>query len=62
MKKISFFLIWLISVSGFCTGVPNTLNVITNFPFLVVGVLGLVLALEGGFFTVRLVYLFLSSL
>lgn len=33
-------------------GVPNTLNVITNFPFLVVGVLGLVLTLEGGFFTI----------
>ncbi|XP_004498885.1 uncharacterized protein [Cicer arietinum] len=33
-------------------GVPNTLNVITNFPFLVVGVLGLVLALEGGFFSI----------
>jgi hypothetical protein len=45
----------MILVSGFCTGVPNTLNVITNFPFLVVGVLGLVLALEGGFFTIRLV-------
>ncbi|XP_058725024.1 uncharacterized protein LOC131596399 isoform X3 [Vicia villosa] len=33
-------------------GVPNTVNVITNFPFLVVGVLGLVLTLEGGFFTI----------
>ncbi|CAJ1973535.1 unnamed protein product [Sphenostylis stenocarpa] len=33
-------------------GVPNTLNVITNFPFLVVGVLGLVLAIEGGFFNI----------
>ncbi|XP_057427704.1 uncharacterized protein LOC130721175 isoform X2 [Lotus japonicus] len=33
-------------------GVPNTLNVITNFPFLVVGVLGLVLALEGGVFNI----------
>jgi hypothetical protein len=54
MKKISFFLIWMVLVSGFFTGVPNTLNVITNFPFLVVGVLGLVLALEGGFFTIRL--------
>jgi hypothetical protein len=55
MKKISFFLIWMVLVSGFFTGVPNTVNVITNFPFLVVGVLGLVLTLEGGFFTVRLV-------
>lgn len=34
-------------------GVPNTLNVMTNFPFLVVGVLGLVLALEGGLFNIR---------
>ncbi|KAG5030821.1 hypothetical protein AAZX31_06G048400 [Glycine max] len=33
-------------------GVPNTLNVMTNFPFLVVGVLGLVLALEGGVFNI----------
>jgi len=60
MKKISFFLIWMVLVSGFCTGVPNTVNVITNFPFLVVGVLGLVLALEGGFFTIRLGYLITS--
>ncbi|KAG5045047.1 hypothetical protein JHK86_014453 [Glycine max] len=33
-------------------GVANTLNVMTNFPFLVVGVLGLVLALEGGVFNI----------
>ncbi|KAG5034073.1 hypothetical protein JHK87_008983 [Glycine soja] len=33
-------------------GVPNTLNVMTNFPFLVVGVLGLVLALEEGVFNI----------
>ncbi|RYR47270.1 hypothetical protein Ahy_A07g033221 [Arachis hypogaea] len=31
-------------------GVPNTINVITNFPFLVVGVLGFVLALDGAVF------------
>lgn len=35
------------------TGVPNTLNVMTNFPFLVVGVLGFVLALEGTVFNIR---------
>lgn len=36
-------------------GVPNTLNVITNFPFLIVGVLGFVLCLGGGsFFNIRL--------
>ncbi|KAL6208020.1 hypothetical protein ACLB2K_018972 [Fragaria x ananassa] len=34
-------------------GVPNTLNVITNFPFLVVGVLGFVLCVQGGFFNIR---------
>ncbi|KAB2024629.1 hypothetical protein ES319_D06G099200v1, partial [Gossypium barbadense] len=35
--------------------VPNTLNVITNFPFLIVGVLGFVLCLGGGsFFNIRL--------
>ncbi|KAL2346553.1 hypothetical protein Fmac_000553 [Flemingia macrophylla] len=33
-------------------GVPNTLNVVTNFPFLVVGVLGLVFALQGGLFNI----------
>ncbi|KAE9609330.1 hypothetical protein Lal_00020427 [Lupinus albus] len=33
-------------------GVPNTLNVITNFPFLVVGVLGFVLTLDGSFFNI----------
>ncbi|CAM8919683.1 unnamed protein product [Rhodiola kirilowii] len=33
-------------------GVPNTLNVITNFPFLIVGVLGLVLCLQGSFFVI----------
>ncbi|KAL4297284.1 hypothetical protein GQ457_12G021160 [Hibiscus cannabinus] len=39
----------------FAIGVPNTLNVITNFPFLIVGVLGFVLCLGGGsFFNIRL--------
>uniref|UniRef100_A0A7N0VCP5 Ceramidase n=1 Tax=Kalanchoe fedtschenkoi TaxID=63787 RepID=A0A7N0VCP5_KALFE len=35
-------------------GVPNTLNVITNFPFLIVGVLGFVLCLQGSFFVISL--------
>ncbi|XP_075672394.1 uncharacterized protein LOC142641920 isoform X2 [Castanea sativa] len=35
-------------------GVPNTLNVITNFPFLVVGVLGFVLCLQRNFFNIIL--------
>lgn len=35
-------------------GVPNTLNVITNFPFLVVGILGLVLCLHGNYFGISL--------
>ncbi|ONI33213.1 hypothetical protein PRUPE_1G411500 [Prunus persica] len=35
-------------------GVPNTLNVITNFPFLVVGVLGFVLCCQGGLFNISL--------
>ncbi|XP_010519849.1 PREDICTED: uncharacterized protein LOC104799163 isoform X1 [Tarenaya hassleriana] len=35
-------------------GVPNTLNVMTNFPFLIVGVLGFVLCIGGGFFTISL--------
>lgn len=43
---------------GLYTGVPNTLNVITNFPFLIVGVLGFVLCLQGNLFAIR----FLCSL
>ncbi|KAI4379656.1 hypothetical protein MLD38_005927 [Melastoma candidum] len=35
-------------------GVPNTLNVFTNFPFLVVGVVGLVFCLQGSFFNISL--------
>ncbi|XP_050220327.1 uncharacterized protein LOC126670599 [Mercurialis annua] len=35
-------------------GVPNTLNVITNFPFLVVGVVGFVLSLQGSFLNIHL--------
>ncbi|KAK4787141.1 hypothetical protein SAY86_010974 [Trapa natans] len=35
-------------------GVPNTLNVMTNFPFLVVGVVSLVLCLRGSFFKISL--------
>ncbi|KAK9139019.1 hypothetical protein Scep_008700 [Stephania cephalantha] len=33
-------------------GVPNTLNVFSNFPFLIVGVLGLVLSLQPNLFAV----------
>ncbi|KAF6140061.1 hypothetical protein GIB67_001802 [Kingdonia uniflora] len=33
-------------------GVPNTLNVISNFPFLIVGILGLVICLQGGLFAI----------
>ncbi|KAG9455672.1 hypothetical protein H6P81_000180 [Aristolochia fimbriata] len=35
-------------------GVPNTLNVITNFPFLVVGIVGLVLTLHGNYLGISL--------
>ncbi|XP_059641705.1 uncharacterized protein LOC132283716 isoform X2 [Cornus florida] len=35
-------------------GVPNTLNVITNFPFLIIGVLGFVLCLQHSFFVISL--------
>ncbi|GLT75925.1 hypothetical protein SLA2020_476150 [Shorea laevis] len=35
-------------------GMPNTLNVISNFPFLIVGVLGFVLSLGGSFFNISL--------
>ncbi|WZZ22577.1 hypothetical protein YC2023_123964 [Brassica napus] len=35
-------------------GVPNTLNVMTNFPFLIIGVLGFVLCLGGSFFNISL--------
>ncbi|KAK1550027.1 hypothetical protein Q3G72_012541 [Acer saccharum] len=33
-------------------GVPNTLNVITIFPFLIVGVIGFVLCFQGSFFNI----------
>lgn len=33
-------------------GVPNTLNVFSNFPFLIVGVMGFVLTLQGIFFNI----------
>ncbi|CAN1217489.1 hypothetical protein LINPERPRIM_LOCUS1029 [Linum perenne] len=39
-------------------GIPNTLNVITNFPFLVVGVVGFVLSLRGFLLNIRLSQLF----
>ncbi|CAN8236667.1 unnamed protein product [Cochlearia groenlandica] len=35
-------------------GVPNTLNVMTNFPFLIIGVLGFVLCIGGSFFNISL--------
>ncbi|XP_018446743.1 uncharacterized protein LOC108818307 isoform X2 [Raphanus sativus] len=35
-------------------GVPNTLNVMTNFPFLIIGVLGFVLCVGGSFFNISL--------
>ena len=35
------------------SGVPNTMNVISNFPFLVVGVVGLVLCLHGNYLGLR---------
>ncbi|KAK7831216.1 hypothetical protein CFP56_027569 [Quercus suber] len=49
-----FWLICVVLLSGCLTGVPNTLNVITNFPFLVVGVLGFVLCLQRNFFNIIL--------
>nr|VDD19973.1 unnamed protein product [Brassica rapa] len=39
---------------NFMAGVPNTLNVMTNFPFLIIGVLGFVLCLGGSFFNISL--------
>ncbi|KAJ0973258.1 hypothetical protein J5N97_021217 [Dioscorea zingiberensis] len=35
-------------------GIPNTLNVISNFPFLLVGIVGLVLCHYGNYFSLRL--------
>lgn len=34
-------------------GIPNTLNVVSNFPFLVIGIVGLVLTLHGNSFGLR---------
>lgn len=46
----------MILVSGCGTGVPNTLNVLSNFPFLIAGVMGFVLTLQGIFFNIRSVH------
>ncbi|XP_047318395.1 uncharacterized protein LOC124921743 [Impatiens glandulifera] len=35
-------------------GIPNTLNVISNFPFLVIGTIGLILMYHGNYFRLRL--------
>ncbi|KAK1299806.1 hypothetical protein QJS10_CPB13g00654 [Acorus calamus] len=35
-------------------GIPNTLNVISNFPFLVIGIVGLVLCYHGNYFKLNL--------
>ncbi|XP_078434931.1 senescence associated gene 18 [Wolffia australiana] len=35
-------------------GIPNTLNVISNFPFLVIGLIGLILCHWGNYFMLRL--------
>lgn len=35
-------------------GIPNTLNVISNIPFLVIGLLGLILCFHGNYFQLRL--------
>lgn len=48
-----FFAVDVILVSGCGTGVPNTLNVLSNFPFLIAGVMGFVLTLQGIFFNIR---------
>jgi len=50
---LEFWLISMILSSGYLTGVPNSLNVITNFLFLVVGVLCFVLCLQGNLFNIR---------
>lgn len=49
-------------VSGCWSGVPNTLNVITNFPFLVVGVLGFVFCVRGDFFNIRFCFFMYISM
>lgn len=36
-------------------GIPNTLDVLSNFPFLVVGIVGLMLCYRGNYFRLRLV-------
>ncbi|XP_057495776.1 uncharacterized protein LOC130780786 [Actinidia eriantha] len=35
-------------------GIPNTLNVVSNFPFLIIGVVGLILCLHRNYFRLRL--------
>ena len=35
------------------SGIPNALNVISNFPFLVVGIIGLILCYHENYFKLR---------
>ncbi|KAF5936851.1 hypothetical protein HYC85_024357 [Camellia sinensis] len=35
-------------------GIPNTLNVVSNFPFLVIGIVGVILCFHGNYFRLRL--------
>jgi hypothetical protein len=44
---------WFIGLVLYCAGIPNTLNVVSNFPFLVIGIVGLVLTLQGNYFGLR---------
>lgn len=42
------------------SGIPNTLNVVSNFPFLIIGVIGLVLCYHENYFRLRCIF-FLNS-
>ncbi|KAI7991283.1 hypothetical protein LOK49_LG12G00997 [Camellia lanceoleosa] len=41
-------------ILGHKQGIPNTLNVVSNFPFLVIGIVGLILCFHGNYFRLRL--------
>ncbi|GMQ00307.1 hypothetical protein CsSME_00047447 [Camellia sinensis var. sinensis] len=38
----------------FLKSIPNTLNVVSNFPFLVIGIVGVILCFHGNYFRLRL--------
>ncbi|CAL5357728.1 unnamed protein product [Camellia sinensis] len=46
--------ITVVALEGLNSSIPNTLNVVSNFPFLVIGIVGVILCFHGNYFRLRL--------